>query len=86
MVRVMALFVVRCRGVFDNRVIAKLDAQGVYRRTGGSPETPPSQRDLHQLLIEASDEEQAIHGARQAVRRAGAEATSYESHGELSED
>ena len=78
----MPTFVVSCRGVLDPSVIAQLDAQGVYLATGGPFGHPASERHHHHLSIEASDENEALRIAQQAVEAAGGDVSGWESHGE----
>lgn len=77
-------FLVTCRAVFDQGVIAKLDAAGVYWTQGG-PTQPDSSRHRHHLRIEAESGEEALRRGSQAVEDAGGEADDLTLIGEVSE-
>jgi hypothetical protein len=78
-------YIVTCRGVFDQAVIAKLEVLGVYWTQVSSAGNTPSQWIRHHLLIEAGSEDQAIQRARFAVEASGGPGTDYTCLGKFSE-
>ena len=78
-------YIVSCRGVLDQPVIAKLEVLGVYWTRGWSPDAPPSEWIHHHMLINAVDEDQAIEKARFAIETSGGRGIDYTCQSELSE-
>ena len=78
-------YIVRCRGVLDQAVIAKLEVLGVYWTRGGGPDTLRSDWIHHHMLINAIDEDQAIQKARFAIETSGGTGIDYSCQCELSE-
>jgi hypothetical protein len=73
----MPEYLVTCRGVFDQKVIAALDAQKVYWMQGG-PTLPEPRRHRHHLTIVAGDPGKALFNAQVAVTAAGGEASDFD--------
>jgi len=78
-------YIVSCRGVLDQAVIAKLEVLGVYWTRGCSPDALPSDWIHHHMLIGAIDEDQAIQKARFAIETSGGSGIDYTCESELSE-
>jgi hypothetical protein len=70
----MPQFEITCRAVFDEGVIGKLDAQGVYW-FAGSVTPPESKRRRHHLKIESANLDGARERAREAIQEAGGDAS-----------
>ena len=77
-------YIVSCRGVLDQAVIAKLEVLGVYWTLGGSPDTLPTNWIHHHMLINAIDEDQAIQKACFAIETSGGSGIDYTCLSELS--
>ncbi len=71
--RLRERFYVLCKAVLDERVIAKLDRQGLYWRPRFEL-NPATKREQHFLTVEAESGEEAVERAREAVLGAGGEA------------
>jgi hypothetical protein len=77
-------FLVTCRAVFDQGVVAKLDTAGIYWTQGGATH-PNSSRHRHHLRVGAKSGEEAVLRAREAVEAAGGEADDLTLIGEASD-
>ena len=73
----MKTYIVTCRGVFPETVIAKLKALGVYWTQVRSQNNLPSRRVRLEMLADAMNEDQAIQKARFAVDASGGSGTDY---------
>ena len=82
--RVAERFHVICKGVLDERVIAKLKGRGVYWRPR-SKLNPSTLHDQHFLIVDAESGGAAIKQARDLVRDAGGDATELTLVGSKSE-
>ena len=71
------IYIVTCRGVFPETVIAKLKALGVYWTQVGSPNNLPSRQVRLEMLADAMNEDQAIQKVRFAVDASGGSGTDY---------
>ena len=72
--RVRERFYVICKAVLDERVIAKLDGQGVYWRPR-SELNPAARHDQHFLSVDAESGMDAVDQARDLIEDAGGDAT-----------
>ncbi len=70
----MPQFEITCRAAFDEGVIGKLDAQGVYW-FAGSVTQPGSKRRRHHLKVESANLNEALERARETVKAAGGDAS-----------
>jgi hypothetical protein len=70
----MPQFEITCRAVFDEGVIGKLDAQGVYWYAGSVTQAESKLR-RHHLKVESANLDGAIEHAREAIQAAGGDAS-----------
>ncbi len=70
----MPQFEITCRAVFDEGVIGKLDAEGVYW-FAGSVTQAGSKRRRHHLKVQSGNLDGALERAREAIQDAGGDAS-----------
>ena len=70
----MPQFRITCRAVLDEKVIANLDAEGVYWYAGLTNQAGSKLR-RHHLKIEATNIDQAVERGREAIQAAGGDAS-----------
>ncbi len=75
----MPVFLVICRGTFDEGVIEALDSAGTYWAPGGKLRDHLAIRERrHHLRIEAADRSRALILAEMAVSKAGGASSEFE--------
>jgi hypothetical protein len=70
----MPQFMITCRAVLDEGVIAKLDSQGIYWYAGSVTQAG-SKRRRHHLKVESANIDGALERAREAIQAAGGDAS-----------